>query len=182
MQNKASLFTLSIIFFFIATTGLSAQYLEKEKRLTIHEEDNYDTFSAIYDEAGFKADIYKGSGTTSVAATQQRIHFIEIWTATEAWTALSDQEQTAYLEALAAPIESLMASGAEIISWGVNNEQTDQRADYDFFAIWSFPSQESVKGFEQAVAGSGWYTYFRQANMSGVASSPATVMEYLIKQ
>ena len=123
-----------------------------------------------------------GVFSDAVESTQQRIHFIEVWTATEAWTALSDQEQTAYLEALAAPMESLMAGGVEVISWGVNNEQTDQRADYDFFAIWSFPNQESVKSFEQAVASSGWYTYFRQANMSGVASSPATVMEYLIKQ
>ena len=182
MKNHVSLFFLTMIFLFSVTIHLDAQINNKQQIFLEVESGDYNSFSAMQDEAGVKVDVYQNYGTPPVAKDQQRIHFIEAWTATDAWKALSDQEQLAYLESLAAPIESILAGGVEIISWGVNNLETDQRADYDFFALWSFPNAESVKSFEQAVAGSGWYKYFLQVNMSGEASTPAVVMKFLIAQ
>lgn len=108
------------------------------------------------------------------------VHFIEAWNATPAWKALSTEKQTEYLKALSGPISGMMESGVEILSWGSNTNATDQRAGYDFFAVWSFPNAEMVKTFEQAVAGSGWYTYFEQMNISGKAETPRDVMGRLI--
>ncbi len=173
---------LTIIFLFSVTIHLDAQTNDKQQIFLEVESGDYNSFSAMQDEAGVKVDVYRSYSTTPVAKDQERIHFIEAWTATEAWKALSDQEQRVYLESLVAPIENILAGGVEIISWGVNNLETDQRADYDFFATWSFPSQESVRGFEQAVASSNWYKYFLQVNMSGEASTPPAVMEFLIAQ
>ena len=73
-----------------------------------------------------------------------------------------------------------MESGAKVISWGVNENRTSQKADYDYFAIWSFPDQASIENFEKIVEGAGWYNYFEQVNISGTTSTPDDIIGKLI--
>ena len=114
------------------------------------------------------------------AKTNPPIHFIEMWTATDAWKNLSQKERGEYMVGLADPIQGLMEQGVEIISWGVNEGDTDQRADYDFYAVWSFPNAAIKQAFEKAVEGSGWYKYFEQKNLAGKNIGVEAVMGTLI--
>ncbi len=106
--------------------------------------------------------------------------FIELWKEKESWRKLSQQERSNYVNQLGPHIQTLIAGGVEIVCWGANEKSTDQRADYDFFAVWKFPNQEMVNQFEKLVEGSGWYNYFVQVNLSGDASSPNEILGQLI--
>lgn len=92
---------------------------------------------AYYDNVAFN-DAKEAAKTK----TNPSIHFIEMWTATDAWKKLSQKERSEYMTGLAGPIQGLIEQGVKIISWGQNETDTDQRADYDFYAVWSFPIQK----------------------------------------
>jgi len=62
----------------------------------------------------------------------------------------------------------------------LNDTDTYQRVDYDFFAVWSFPDAKSAQDFEQNVVGAGWYTYFEQINARGLTQSPQEVLSKMI--
>jgi len=174
----------TIILFALATCSLllnklQAQSQNQNVNPPIEELDNYDTFSAIYDEVGFKADVYREYGVPATA-THTRIRFVETWTATEAWKALTDKEQVAYLQTLDDPDRFMLVNGVEIIKKGDNTEE-DQLANVDFFTIWSAPDGESENGFEQLITNYDWYTYFRQVNIRNVDSINQEVIGYFFR-
>lgn len=106
--------------------------------------------------------------------------YLELWKATSAWKELSQEERGNYMGQLGPAIQHLMESGVKIINWGVNDPNTFSRADYDFFAVWTFPSDEAAQGFEKMVEGAGWYNYFEQVNVKGDASTAQDVIGKLI--
>ena len=176
MRNTITLSTFTL-FVFLSFT-VHAQHSGSSPK--VEETDDYDTFSAIYDEAGFKADVYRSyNPETPVAA--EIIQVSIAWKVTEAWTMLSEKEQTAYLEALVTPIENILANGVKVISWDINNEDSGYSANYGFFAVWIFPNEESVQNFEEAVTNADWYTYFSPINISEMSSSPEAVIASLVR-
>ena len=106
--------------------------------------------------------------------------YIELWKAKAAWLDLSKEERGNFLSQLGPHIQNLANNGVEIISWGVNEDTTFNKAPYDFFAIWNMPNDEMVKEFENLVEGAGWYNYFEQVNACGVATTPKEVIGKLI--
>ena len=102
--------------------------------------------------------------------------YIELWKATQAWIDLSKEERGNYMSQLGPAIQQLVESGVEIINWGAIDSNTYNKVDYDFFAVWKFPSQESAESFEKLVEGAGWYNYFRQVNAMG---NPVTAEEVI---
>jgi hypothetical protein len=106
--------------------------------------------------------------------------FIELWKEKESWRKLSQQDRGNYMNQLGPHIQNLMAGGVEIVCWGANDKSTANRADYDFFAVWKFPNQDMVEQFEKLVEGSGWYNYFEQVNLSGMATTPDEIIGQLI--
>lgn len=108
------------------------------------------------------------------------ITYIELWKSKPTWIGLSADERGNYLNALGPAIQQLLESGVQIISWGKNETATFNKADYDYFAVWSFPDADSAKNFEQMVEGAGWYNYFDQVNAMGSATSPQDVMGQMI--
>lgn len=108
------------------------------------------------------------------------ITYIELWKSKQAWNDLPKEEKGNYLEALGPAIQHMMESGVQIVSWGKNEPSTHRKADYDYFAVWTFPTAESVKEFEQTVEGAGWYNYFDQVNAMGTATTPQEVMADMI--
>lgn len=108
------------------------------------------------------------------------ITYVELWKAKQAWTNLSKEERGNYMTALGPAIQQLMESGVQIVSWGKNEPATFSKADYDYFAVWTFPDMEAVQGFEKMVEGAGWYNYFDQVNAMGTASGPQEVIGMLI--
>ena len=108
------------------------------------------------------------------------ITYIELWKAKKTWTDLSKEERSNYLAALGPAIEQLISSGTEIISWGSNAPSTFNKAEYDYFAVWSFPDADAAVNFEKLVEGAGWYNYFDQVNLMGNKQTPEQVMGKMI--
>ncbi|MEE9430856.1 MAG: DUF6616 family protein [Melioribacteraceae bacterium] len=93
--------------------------------------------------------------------------FIEFWKAKDAWHQLSKEERANYLGQIAPAMQELITKGAVFDAWGVNDDKTPQRADYDFYAVTKLPTQELLDSFQAIVEGSGWYNYFEQINLTG---------------
>ena len=108
------------------------------------------------------------------------ITYVELWKAKQAWTDLTKEERGNYMTALGPAIQQLKESGVQIVSWGKNEAATFSKADYDYFAVWTFPNIETAQGFEKMVEGAGWYNYFDQVNAMGTASGPQEVIGMLI--
>jgi len=108
------------------------------------------------------------------------ITYIELWKAKQEWINLSKEERGNYMTALGPAIQQLMEAGVQIVSWGTNEAATFSKADFDYFAVWTFPNEETAKGFEKMVEGAGWYNYFDQVNAMGNALSPQDVIANLI--
>ncbi len=110
------------------------------------------------------------------------ITYIELWKAKQAWIDLSKAERGDYMNALGPAIQHLLDSGVQIVSWGSNDAATFSKADYDYFAVWTFPTIEAAHEFEKMVEGAGWYNYFTQVNAMGTAASPQHIIETMINQ
>lgn len=108
------------------------------------------------------------------------ITYIELWKANQAWIDLSTDDRAAYMTALGPAIQNLLESGVQIVSWGSNENATFSKADYDYFAVWTFPDTAAAQGFEKMVEGAGWYNYFSQVNAMGAATSPEEVIGKMI--
>ena len=108
------------------------------------------------------------------------ITYVELWKAKQTWNDLSKDERGNYLNALGPAIQQLLADGVHIQSWGSNDANTVSKADYDYFAVWSFPDLAAAQSFEKLVEGAGWYNYFDQVNAMGTAGGPDEVMKMMI--
>lgn len=108
------------------------------------------------------------------------ITYIELWKAKQTWLDLSKEERGNYMNALGPAIQQLMEGGVQIVSWGACDAATFNKADYDYFAVWTFPNEEAAKSFEKMVEGAGWYNYFDQVNLMGKAGSPQDVISQMI--
>lgn len=106
--------------------------------------------------------------------------FIELWSARDAWKQLSHKERALYLEQLEQHIQALLEKGVEIIGWGVNDVGTTHRANFDFYAVWKFPTLDMKKEFEAVVMEANWYNYFHQENVSGELTTPGEIIGKLI--
>jgi hypothetical protein len=107
--------------------------------------------------------------------------FVECWKAKPEWLAMNPDARGAYMNALGSGIQELLKAGVEIISWSMNDPGTSNRAPYDYFAVWKFPTPEGAAMFEQVVQQSGWYTYFEQVNLKGEVSSPEPCIGHMIQ-
>jgi len=109
------------------------------------------------------------------------IYFVEFWNATPAWLALSTEERGEYMGQVGSHIQGLLEKGVKMLTWSKNDDATSNRAAYDYFAIWSFPNQEMADGFQQLVAGAGWYNYFEQVNAMGAEDSAEKIIGDLVQ-
>ncbi|MEZ4983627.1 MAG: DUF6616 family protein [Saprospiraceae bacterium] len=109
------------------------------------------------------------------------VYFIELWSPTPAWLALSTEERANYMAQIGPHVQNLIDQGVQILTWSPNDAKTDKRIDFDYFAIWAFPNQAIADGFQQLVTGAGWYNYFEQVNAMGQAASADSVIGQLIQ-
>lgn len=109
------------------------------------------------------------------------IYFIEIWNAKPAWKALSTEERGNYMGQVGAHIQGLLDKGVKVLTWSNNEAATTHRADYDYFAIWTFPDQATADGFQALVEGAGWYNYFEQTNLMGKEATANDIIGQLVQ-
>lgn len=108
------------------------------------------------------------------------ITYIELWQAKQSWVNLSMEDRSNYLTALGPAIQQLLTDGVQILSWGINDGSTFHRADFDYFAVWSFPDEKAAVNFEKMVEAAGWYNYFDQVNARGATGTPQDVMAHMM--
>ncbi|WP_159473342.1 DUF6616 family protein [Dyadobacter sp. 3J3] len=106
--------------------------------------------------------------------------FVEMWNPKQAWLDLPTSERTAYVAAVGGAVESVLASGVEIITWSFNDNTIDNFNGFQYFAIWKFPTLDLVTSFQKMVVDAGWYNYFEQVNASGLIGGPGPVLDHSI--
>ncbi|WP_299404819.1 DUF6616 family protein [uncultured Roseobacter sp.] len=102
--------------------------------------------------------------------------YIELYNYTQSWRDLPQNERSSFTKAVDSAIEEMRKNGADVLGFGFNEHATDRRAPYDFFCIYTLPSSDFARSFEQQVEASGWYGYFEQKNLSGPLETPATIL------
>lgn len=107
---------------------------------------------------------------------------IELWKSNDAWRKLSVAAREEYMAQVGPGNAQLAAQGITVIAWGKNDAETDHRADYDYFAVWSMPSEAGARTFEDAIRSIGWYDYMDQVNLSGVATDPVDVAAMQVRE
>ncbi|PWN05777.1 DUF6616 family protein [Rhodohalobacter mucosus] len=107
--------------------------------------------------------------------------FIELWKAKDAWKNLSMAERQDYVAQIGPVMEDLISRGAVIEAWGMNEDETDYKSEYDFYAITKLPNDEMLKEFQSIVESAGWYDYFEQVNLSGSIMSPNEVIAKMLE-
>ncbi|WP_337867755.1 DUF6616 family protein [Meiothermus sp.] len=102
---------------------------------------------------------------------------VEQWTPKAKWLQASSEERSSFMQGVGQAIVELSQQGVKVISWNLNDLDTSHRAEATYFAVWSFPNLEVARNFEDAVEASGWYEYFEQTNLRGLAQSPEEVID-----
>jgi hypothetical protein len=106
--------------------------------------------------------------------------FVELCNARESWLALDQTARRAFLSPVGKLMGSLEEHGVEIVAWGRNEDQTPERAPYDFFAVFNFPNGEAARDYERLFRAAGWYDYFEQVNFAGEVETYGAVTEALV--
>jgi hypothetical protein len=94
--------------------------------------------------------------------------FIELWSYKPAWTSLSPEERAAYMERVQPDIGAVLEAGVQVMACG-SAADVDRAGDWDLFAVWSAPDEQTLRLLQEKVAASGWYDYFEQVNVAGEA-------------
>jgi haloalkane dehalogenase len=107
--------------------------------------------------------------------------FIELWKAKDAWKAMSVSDRQSYVAQIGPVMEDLISRGVVIEAWGINDDDSPFRGDYDYFAVTKFPHKAILDEFKNIVEQAKWYDYFEQVNITGAAMTPEEVIGKLIQ-
>lgn len=105
---------------------------------------------------------------------------LELWKPKPAWIEMAEEDRAAYIESIQPSIGGLMEVGVELVGIGLVDPDTDQRADYRYWAVWRIPSPDLAKRFEAQVREDRFYHYFEQVNARGEARDPGEVFSEMI--
>lgn len=97
-------------------------------------------------------------------------YFIEMFSPTQAWLDLSKEERATYLTHVNDVSKGLMDQGVAIVSMNENDQDTIHRVDYNFFVIWTIPTDELANAVQDLMVSEGWFTYFDQLNLKGAST------------
>lgn len=107
--------------------------------------------------------------------------FIELWMAKDAWKELSLKDRQDYVAQMNPIMQDLMSKGLVIEAWGINEDETNYKSGYKFFAVSKFPTKELLQKFEAIIEAAGWYNFFEQVNVSGSLMSPEQVIGKMLE-
>jgi hypothetical protein len=94
-------------------------------------------------------------------------YFIEMFSPKQAWLDMSKEEKSAYLTHVNESSQGLMDQGVTIVSMNENDKDTIQRVGYNFFVIWTIPTDELANAVQKLIVSEGWFNYFDQLNLKG---------------
>ncbi len=102
--------------------------------------------------------------------------YIELYNYTPAWLDLPEGDRQDFAAVVENAVAEMEKGGVRVIGFGFNDPNTDRRAPYDFFCVYTMPSTDFARTFEAQVEASGWYGYFDQVNASGPARTVAAAL------
>jgi hypothetical protein len=100
----------------------------------------------------------------------------EQWSYKPEWTNLPISERQAFIAAVGGAVEHLATLGITTLGFGLNDQSTEKRANFDFWGIWQCPDAAGAVVFQKAVSDSGWYNYFEHRNLSGELQPPPAIL------
>ncbi|WP_086930250.1 DUF6616 family protein [Agarilytica rhodophyticola] len=109
-------------------------------------------------------------------STEHTQLYIELYNYKPAWFELTQEERENYVDIVSKAIAEMETGDVNVIGFGYNDSNTDRRAKYDFFCVYTMPNTEFARAFEEQVKASGWYNYFDQVNISGPQKSYAVAL------
>ncbi|MFH2046039.1 MAG: DUF6616 family protein [Pseudomonadota bacterium] len=102
--------------------------------------------------------------------------YVELWKPKPAWIGLSDNERKSFIDSLFPVIGMLTESGVKLLSFAINDEDTEYKADFKYIAVWQMPDKEKAVFFEQEVIKTGFHDYFEQVNARGESVPPDVLL------
>lgn len=108
--------------------------------------------------------------------------YAELWNPKPAWSALSQQERAAFVDAIGPGMQSLIAQGVELLGFARNDADTPLRSPHAYLALWRMNDHALVELLEATVEECGWHTYFDQVNARGEALSPQDAFAQMIAE
>lgn len=102
--------------------------------------------------------------------------YIELYNYTPAWLDLPEGDRQDFAAVVENAVVEMEKEGVMVIGFGFNDPNTDRRAPYDFFCVYTMPTTDFARTFEAQVEASGWYGYFDQVNASGPARTVAAAL------
>eukprot|EP00439_Symbiodinium_sp_Y106_P087596 s1_g132.t1 len=89
--------------------------------------------------------------------------YIELYNYNQPWLDLSEDDRREFVAVVESAVAEMETAGINVIGFGFNDLNTDRRAHYDFFCVYTMPDAAFARTFESQVEASGWYRYFDQA-------------------
>ncbi len=74
----------------------------------------------------------------------------------------------------------MLAAGAEILGCAINDNDSSERIDYRYMAVWKIPSKSFSEQLESSTKKIGFLDYFEQANFSGQLIPPPVMNNDMI--
>ena len=106
--------------------------------------------------------------------------YLELWSAREAWLALSRPEREAFFDRVTGAVTDLLESGSEALAFALNDADTDRRAGYEYLALWRMPDRATAVEFERRLNELGWYDLFDQQNMRGPEITTGVGLDHML--
>lgn len=109
------------------------------------------------------------------------IYFIELWNAKPQWKALPKKEREVYIKKVGEAIQDMVKQGVHVLTWSENKTTDPRKATYDYFAVWTIPSEDLADSFLNLIESAGWYSYFEQTNILGSKNEASHVLDTMIE-
>lgn len=105
----------------------------------------------------------------------------EIWKVRPAWLALTTVEREDFFNNKIGPFLGQMTEeGAEILACALNDNDSAERINYDYMAVWKLPNRAFSERVEKGAAALGFLDYFEQVNFSGTIISPPELNGHML--
>ncbi|MCE2890359.1 MAG: DUF6616 family protein [Hyphomonadaceae bacterium] len=94
---------------------------------------------------------------------------IEIWSKKPAWEALGATEQQAFINGILEKVGPLMEVGLKLVASGFIELKLPNSLPFQYYAFWESDDPTLVSKFAETLRDEGWFNYFDQLNIAGLA-------------
>ncbi len=99
--------------------------------------------------------------------------FIELYTATPAWTTLPPEQRNAFFARIGAGMQQFDPARITPLAMGRIATGVPYGSDEQFYAVWRCASREEVDALVAGIAVTGWHEYFTTTHAVGAMDSMA---------